>query len=69
MTNTTQLKRRSQHRGKAHKTKSKTAQFLIRIGIVLLVCLFVLSIIGFLKKGNIKKVNEHPKSFPVSVQN
>lgn len=64
----TQNKRRSRSE-KSNKKKPMNKKIFFRITLVLLLVILIFIGVGFLKKGNIKKVNEQPKSFPVTVQN
>ena len=68
MTDKIELKRRS-NRHETNKSSNKFKTFFLRISIVLFVCFTALFVIGFVKKGNIDKINNQPKSFPVTIQN
>lgn len=68
MTDTIKPKSRSSRHEKTNSNRP-FKKFFLRVALLLLICLIVLTIIGFVKNGNIKKVNDQPKSFPVRIQN
>lgn len=63
-----QDKQRTSKKQRTAKTTMHKKIFL-RTTLILLIGILIFIGIGWLKYGNIKKVNDQPKPFPVTVQN